>query len=81
MVQKTRSRRAKQAHQCAWAATRTKELTSTLNLRIRSRRGATRAVGTVAASILTAAQGKYVLRLVSRLKNLGFAVQIMPMAA
>lgn len=72
-------------------------------LRIRSRRGAKKAIGAVAASILTAAyhmlkngtlyqdlganhfdkraQGKPVLRLVKRLKNLGFAVQMTPMAA
>jgi len=92
--------------QCAWAATRTKETYLQAQyqyLRIRSRRGAKKAIGAVAASILTAAyhmlkngtlyqdlganhfdkraQGKHVLKLVSRLKNLGFAVQITPMAA
>ena len=90
--------------QCAWAATRTKETyLHAQYLRIRSRRGAKKAIGAVAASILTAAyhmlkngtlyedlganhfdkraQGKHVLQLVNRLKNLGFAVQITPMAA
>jgi hypothetical protein len=72
-------------------------------LRLRSRRGAKRAIGAVAASILTAAyhmlkngtlyedlgashfdnreKGKQVLRLVNRLQNLGFVVQIIPVAA
>jgi len=72
-------------------------------LRVRSRRGAKKAVGAVAASILTAAyhmltngtsyqdlganyfdqraQAKHVLRLVNRLQNLGFAVQITPTTA
>ena len=90
--------------QCAWAATRTKETyLHAQYLRIRSRRGAKKAIGAVAASILTAAyhmlkngtlyqdlganhfdkraKGKHVLKLVNRLKNLGFAVQITPMAA
>ena len=90
--------------QCAWAATRTKQTyLHAQYLRIRSRRGAKKAIGAVAASILTAAypmlkngtlyqdlganhfdkraQGKHVLQLVNRLKNLGFAVQITPMAA
>ena len=90
--------------QCAWAATRTKETyLHAQYLRIRSRRGAKKAIGAVAASILTAAyhmlkngtlceplganhfakraQGKHVLQLVNRLKNLGFAVQITPRAA
>jgi hypothetical protein len=90
--------------QCAWAATRTKgTYLHAQYLRIRSRRGAKKAIGAVAASILTAAyhmlkngtlyedlganhfdkraQGKHVLQLVNRLKNLGFAVQITPMAA
>ena len=90
--------------QCAWAATRTKETyLHAQYLRIRSRRGANKAIGAVAASILTAAyhmlkngtlyedlganhfdkraQGRHVLQLVNRLKNLGFAVQITPMAA
>ena len=90
--------------QCAWAATRTKETyLHAQYLRIRSRRGAKKAIGAVAASILTAAyhmlkngtlyqdlganhfdkraKGRHVLKLVNRLKNLGFAVQITPMAA
>jgi transposase len=90
--------------QCAWAATRTKQTyLHAQYLRIRSRRGAKKAIGAVAASILTAAyhmlkngtlyqdlganhfdkraQGKHVLQLVNRLKNLGFAVQITPMVA
>jgi hypothetical protein len=72
-------------------------------LRLRSRRGAKKAVCAVAASILTAAyhmlkngtiyqdlganyfdnraKGKQVLRLVNRLQNLGFEVQITPLAA
>jgi hypothetical protein len=67
---------------------------------LRSRRGAKKAIGAVAASILTAAfhmskngtlyedlgpdhfdrraQGKQVRRLINRLRNLGFAVQITP---
>ena len=90
--------------QCAWAATRTKETyLHAQYLRLRSRRGAKKAIGAVAASILTAAyhmlkngtlyqdlganhfdnraKDKNVLQLVNRLKNLGFAVQIAPMAA
>jgi transposase len=90
--------------QCAWAATRTKQsYLQAQYLRIRSRRGPQKAVGAVAASILTAAyqmlkngtlyqdlganhfdnraKGKQVLRLVNRLQNLGFAVQITPLAA
>ena len=90
--------------QCAWAATRTKETyLHAQYLRLRSRRGAKKAIGAVAASILTAAyhmlkngtlyqdlganhfdkraKGRHVLKLVNRLKNLGFAVQITPMAA
>jgi transposase len=90
--------------QCAWAASRTKESYPKAQfLRIRSRRGPKKAVGAVAASILTAAyhmlkdgtlyqdlganhfenraKGKHVLTLVNRLKNLGFDVQITPLAA
>ena len=90
--------------QCAWAATRTKgSYLQAQYLRIRSRRGAKKAIGAVAASILTAAyhmlsdgtlyqdlganhfdnraKGKQVLRLVNRLHNLGFDVQITPLAA
>jgi hypothetical protein len=72
-------------------------------LRIRSKRGAKKAICAVAASMLTAAyhmlkngtlyqdlganffdnhaKGKQVLRLVNRLQNLGFDVQITPLAA
>lgn len=90
--------------QCAWAATRKKEsYLQAQFLRIRSRRGPKKAIGAVAASILTAAyhmlkngtlyqdlganhfdkrdKGKQVLRLVNRLQNLGFAVQITSIAA
>src|SRR5258708_5356086 len=90
--------------QCAWAATRTKgTYLHAQYLRLRSRRGAKRAIGAVAASILTAAyhmlkdgtlyqdlgpnhfdnraKDKQVLGLVNRLQNLGFAVQITPLAA
>jgi transposase len=90
--------------QCAWAASRAKgSYLQAQYLRIRSRRGPKKAVGAVAASILTAAyhmlkdgtfyqdlganhfdnrdKGKHALRLVNRLQNLGFAVQIKPLAA
>ena len=90
--------------QCAWAATRTKgTYLHAQYLRLRSRRGPKRAIGAVAASILTAAyhmlkngtlyqdlganhfdnraKGKQVLQLLNRLRNLGFAVQITPVAA
>jgi transposase len=90
--------------QCAWAASRKKgSYLQAQYLRLRSRRGPKKAIGAVAASILTAAyhmlkdgtlyqdlganhfderaKGKHVLRLVNRLQNLGFAVQITPMAA
>jgi transposase len=90
--------------QCAWAASRKKNsYLQAQYLRIRSRRGAKKAIGAVAASILTAAyhmlkdgtlyqdlgadhfdnraKGKHVLRLVNRLQNLGFDVQITPLAA
>ena len=88
--------------QCAWAAVRTKGSYLQAQFhRLRSRRGAKKAIGAVAASILTAAyhmlkngtlyedlgashfdnraKGKHVLRLVSRLQNLGFVVQITPL--
>jgi transposase len=87
--------------QCAWAASRTKQsYLQAQYLRLRSRRGAKKAICAVAASILTAAyhmlkngtlyqdlganyfdqraKDKQVLRLVNRLQNLGFAVQISP---
>jgi transposase len=90
--------------QCAWAASRKKNsYLQAQYLRIRSRRGAKKAIGAVAASMLTAAyhmlqngtfyedlgsshfdqraKGKQVLRLVNRLQNLGFAVEISPRAA
>ncbi len=90
--------------QCAWCASRTKgSYLQAQYLRIRSRRGAKKAVCAVAASILTAAyhmlkngalyqdlgasyfdnraKDKQALRLVNRLKNLGFEVQITPLAA
>jgi transposase len=90
--------------QCAWAASRKKNsYLQAQYLRIRSRRGAKKAIGAVAASMLTAAyhmlkdgtlyqdlgadhfdnraKGKHVLRLVNRLQNLGFDVQITPLAA
>jgi len=90
--------------QCAWCASRTKDsYLQAQYLRLRSRRGAKKAVCAVAASILTAAyhmlkngtvyqdlgasyfdnraKDKQALRLVSRLKNLGFEVQIKPLAA
>ena len=90
--------------QCAWAAARKKGCYLQAQfLRRRSRRGAKKAIGAVAASILTAAyhmlkdgtsyqdlgpehfdrRAKAVetKRLVARLQNLGFAVQISPMGA
>jgi transposase len=90
--------------QCAWCASRTKgSYLQAQYLRLRSRRGAKKAVCAVAASILTIAyhmlkngtayqdlgasyfdnraKDKQALRLVSRLKNLGFEVQIKPLAA
>jgi hypothetical protein len=70
---------------------------------LRSRRGAKKAIGAVAASVLTAAyhmlkngtlyedlgahyfdsraKAKQVLRLVGRIRNLGFAVRITPVGA
>jgi transposase len=90
--------------QCAWAASRKKNsYLQAQYLRLRSRRGAKKAICAVAASILTAAyhmlqngtfyedlgadhfdrraKAKHVLRLVNRLQNLGFDVQITPQAA
>jgi transposase len=90
--------------QCAWAAARKKAsyLQAQFN-RLRARARAKKAIGAVAASILTAAyhmlksgalyedlgpdhfdrraQGKQVHRLIHRLRNLGFAVQITPVEA
>jgi transposase len=90
--------------QCAWAASRTKgSYFQAQYHRLRSRRGAKKAVCAVAASLLTTAyhmikngtlyqdlgsnhfderaKAKQALRLVNRLQNLGFAVQITPKAA
>lgn len=90
--------------QCAWAAARTKDSYLQAQFhRIRSRRGAKKAIGAVAASILTAVyhmlkdgtlyqdlgpdhfdrRGKLAQtkRLVTRLQNLGYVVQITPLAA
>jgi transposase len=90
--------------QCAWAATRVKQsYLQAQYLRLRSRRGAKKAIGAVAASMLTAAyhmlkdgalyqdlgaahfeqrdSTRQVNRLLKRLHNLGFAVQIAPLAA
>ena len=90
--------------QCAWAATRKKDsYLQAQFLRLRARSGAKKAIGAVAASILSAAyhmlkngtlyqdlgaahfdrraKAKHVLRLVHRLHNLGFDVQITPSAA
>jgi len=90
--------------QCAWAAARTKGSYLQAQFhRLRSRRGAKKAIGAVAASILTAAyhmlkdgtcyedpgqdyfdhraKAAQTNRLVARLKNLGYAVEITPMAA
>jgi transposase len=90
--------------QCAAAAARKKASYLQAQFhRLRARRGAKKAIGAVAASILTAAyhmlkhgtlyadlgpahfdkqaQAKQVHRLIDRLRNLGFAVQITPMEA
>jgi len=90
--------------QCAWAATRTKGSYLQAQFhRLRSRRGAKKAIGAVAASILTAvyhmltdgtfyqdlghdhfdrrAKTAQTNRLLARLHNLGYAVQITPLAA
>jgi transposase len=90
--------------QCAWAATRTKgSYLQSQFQRLRARRGAKKAIGGVAASILTAAyhmlkngalyqdlgpshfdiqaKSKQTTRLITRLQNLGFAVQITPIEA
>jgi transposase len=90
--------------QCAWAAARKKGSYLQAQFhRLRARHGAKKAIGALAASILTAvyhmlidgtlyhdlgpdhfdrrAKGAQTRRLVSRLQNLGYAVQITPMAA
>jgi transposase len=87
--------------QCAWASARKKgSYLQAQFQRLRSRRGAKKAIGAVAASILTAAyhmlktgtlyadlgaayfdartKATHVVRLVNRLKNLGFTVQLIP---
>jgi transposase len=90
--------------QCAWAAARKKGSYLQAQFHpLRSRRGAKKAVGALAASILTAAyhmltdgtlyhdlgpdhfdrraKATQTRRLVTRLQNLGYAVQITPLAA
>src|SRR6516162_8135935 len=90
--------------QCAWAAARKKASYLQAQFhRLRARRGAKKAIGAVAASILTAAyhmlqtgtlyhdlgpnhfdkraKEKHVHRLINRLQNLGFAIEITPVAA
>lgn len=90
--------------QCAWAASRKKDSYFQAQYhRLRSPRGAKKAIGAVAASLLTTAyhmlkdgtfyqdlgaghfdnraKGKQAVRLVNRLKLLGFDVAITPMAA
>jgi len=90
--------------QCAWAAARKKASYLQAQFhRLRSRRGAKKAIGAVAASILTAvyhmltdstlyhdlgpdhfdrrAKATQTKRLVARLQNLGYAVEITPLAA
>ena len=90
--------------QCALAAARKKASYLQAQFhRLRARRGAKKAIGAVAASILTAAyhmlktgalyedlgadhfdkrgKGKQIDRLVRRLQNLGFAIEITPVAA
>lgn len=90
--------------QCAWSATRTKgSYFQAQYHRLRSRRGSKKAIGAVAAALLTTiyhmlktgafyqdlgpnhfdqrAKEKHVVRLISRLENLGFDVQIAPRAA
>jgi transposase len=90
--------------QCAWAASRRKASYLQAQFhRLRARRGAKKAIGALAASILTTvyhmlisgelyhdlgpdhfdhrAKSRQTNRLVSRLQNLGYAVQITPLAA
>ena len=90
--------------QCAWAAARTKGSYLQAQFhRLRARRGAKKAIGAVAASILTAAyhmlkdgtlyadlgadhfdkraKAGQARRLIARLRNLGFAVQLTPVEA
>ena len=90
--------------QCAWAASRRKASYLQAQFhRLRARRGAKKAIGALAASILTTvyhmlisgelyhdlgpdhfdrrAKGRQTSRLVARLQNLGYAVQLTPLAA
>ena len=90
--------------QCAWAASRKKASYLQAQFhRLRARRGAKKAIGALAASILTTvyhmlisgelyhdlgpdhfdrrAKARQTSRLVARLQNLGYAVQITPLAA
>ena len=90
--------------QCAWAASRRKASYLQAQFhRLRARRGAKKAIGALAASILTTvyhmlisgelyhdlgpdhfdrrAKARQTSRLVARLQNLGYAVQITPLAA
>jgi transposase len=90
--------------QCAWVASRRKASYLQVQFhRLRARRGAKKAIGAVAASILTCVyhmlisgefyrdlgpdhfdrrtKARHTLRLVTRLQNLGYAVQISPLAA
>ena len=90
--------------QCAWAAARKKASYLQAQFhRLRARRGAKKAIGALAASILTTVyhmlisgdlyhdlgpdhfdkrgKGRQIHRLVSRLQNLGYAVQITPVEA
>ena len=90
--------------QCAWAASRRKPSYLQAQFhRLRARRGAKKAIGALAASILTSvyhmlisgefyhdlgpdhfdrrAKARHTSRLVVRLQNLGYAVQITPLAA
>jgi len=90
--------------QCAWAASRKKASYLQAQFhRLRARRGAKKAIGALAASILTTvyhmlisgelyhdlgpdhfdhrAKARQTSRLVSRLQNLGYAVQITPLTA
>jgi transposase len=90
--------------QCAWAAARKKASYLQAQFhRLRARRGAKKAIGALAASILTIiyrmltdgtlyhdlgpdhfdkrGKGKQVHRLINRLQNLGFTVEITPAQA
>ena len=90
--------------QCAWAAARKKASYLQAQFhRLRARRGAKKAIGALAASLLTIvyhmlvsgelyhdlgpdlfdrrAKATHTKRLVTRLQNLGYAVQIAPLPA